>query len=116
MVLIIDRSRQLDNFYKKNVYCDKSVMSLPKNLQDCYFYYYSVCRKVCMDDDYGPPDLNYISQCDLVLNTTPIGSDPRNILNLEKTIEELNFCFFFVLFAFSKNRELAVHIVMNLRH
>ena len=38
--------RQLDNFYQKEVRSNDNIMSSPKNLQDCYFYYYSVCRKV----------------------------------------------------------------------
>ncbi|XP_055312939.1 zinc finger CCCH domain-containing protein 11A-like isoform X2 [Sitodiplosis mosellana] len=36
---------QLDNFYQKEVRSNDNIMSSPKNLQDCYFYYYSVCRK-----------------------------------------------------------------------
>lgn len=42
-------NRQLDNFYKtteERRSSDENIMSMPKNLQDCYFYYYSVCRKV----------------------------------------------------------------------
>lgn len=39
--------RQLDNFYKKKEgSTEENIMSMPKNLQDCYFFYYSVCRKV----------------------------------------------------------------------
>lgn len=36
-------------------------MSLPKNLQDCYFYYYSVCRKVRHAFDISISDCHRIT-------------------------------------------------------
>lgn len=32
--------RQLDNFFIPGLFMD-----LPRNLHDCYFYYYSTCKK-----------------------------------------------------------------------
>lgn len=53
--------RQLDNFYKEKIRSNENIMSLPKNLQDCYFYYYSVCRKVRHAFDISISDFHRIT-------------------------------------------------------
>lgn len=106
-------NRQLDNFYQKEVRSNDNIMSSPKNLQDCYFYYYSVCRKVIKKEKkILCVRLFYFFSSFFSLSCRAVYCVVLYVGTLSTSSIYTNN-FFFLFMNVEHNRERAAHIDMN---